>query len=196
MIKKTIAILLGSGLLAAGINMFIIPNHLLDGGIIGLGLIGKYVFELKPGLTIILLSVPLYTIAFFYNRDYFYNGVHGLFVSSFLIDLFRPLSTWDAPSILVSSLIAGIMVGTGIGIMLSANISSGASDLLALMLSKVTHINAGIIIFIFDCVVLLLGSFIIEEVTIFYSAIMVTMVGITTSIILTIFRKDRRSYRF
>lgn len=190
------AIFIGSVLLALGINLFVIPNHLLDGGIIGLGLLGKYVFGLKPGLTIIYLSIPLYIIAFIYNRSYFYNGVHGLFVSSFLIDLFNPLSSWDAPPILISSILAGVIIGFGIGILLSANISSGASDLFALMLSTILNINAGIIIFFFDCIVLLLGSFVVQEVTIFYSAIMVTMVGVTTSAILRIFRKERHTIYF
>ncbi|MFD2045111.1 YitT family protein [Ornithinibacillus salinisoli] len=196
MIKKTAAILGGSILVAAGINLFIIPNHLLDGGIVGIGLIGKYLFELRPGMTIILLSIPLYTLAFFHNRAFFYNGIHGLLVSSFFIDLFYPLSFWDAPPILISSLLAGILVGLGIGIMLTADISSGASDLLALMLAKITNMNAGIIIFLIDCMVLLLGYFTVEEVTILYSAIMVTVIGITTSTILSLFKKDRHSYRF
>ncbi|WP_072888844.1 YitT family protein [Ornithinibacillus halophilus] len=189
MIKKAIAILIGSSLLALGINLFVIPNHLLDGGIIGLGLIAKYAFELKPGLTIIALSIPLYGVAFFFNRTYFYNGIHGLLISSFLIDFFFPLSFWEAPPILISSILAGILIGTGIGIMLSAEISSGASDLLALLLARLTNVNAGIFIFIIDCFVLLIGSFYIQEVTIFYSAIMVITIGITTSSILRYFRK-------
>ncbi|WP_442852964.1 YitT family protein [Bacillus sp. UNC41MFS5] len=41
-LKKTFAVLLGSLLLSIGIIFFLVPFELLDGGIIGIGLIIKY----------------------------------------------------------------------------------------------------------------------------------------------------------
>ncbi|WP_373893255.1 YitT family protein [Virgibacillus natechei] len=183
MIKKIIAIISGSFFIAVGINYFVIPNHLLDGGIIGLGLIGKYTFGLQPGLTIICLSIPLYMIAFFYNRKFFYNGVHGLLISSFFIDLIRPLSLFEDTPLLISSLTGGLLIGTGVGLMLLTETSTGGLDLLALMLSKITAINVGVFIFIIDGIVLLFGWFVISEVTIIFSILLVFMVGLTTSVI-------------
>ncbi|UJL45222.1 YitT family protein [Virgibacillus sp. NKC19-16] len=183
MIKKIVAIITGSFFIAVGINYFVIPHHLLDGGIIGLGLIGKYAFSLQPGLTIILLSIPLYMIAFFYNRRYFYNGIHGLLISSFFIDLLRPLSLFEEMPMLISSLTGGLLIGTGVGLMLLTETSTGGLDLLALILSKITAINVGVFIFIIDGIVLLFGWIVISEVTIIYSSLMVFMVGLTTSTI-------------
>ncbi|GAA0589059.1 hypothetical protein GCM10009001_01190 [Virgibacillus siamensis] len=183
MFKKMISTLLGSCLIAIGINCFVIPHHLVDGGIIGLGLIAKYTIGLKPGLTIILLSLPLYMYAWFYFRTYFYNGIHGLLVSSFLIDLFHPLSTLHTAPILISALTGGVLIGTGIGMMLYTKISTGGTDLLALMISKSTSLNVGMVILFIDGLVILIGSTVIKETTIFYSSLMVGVVGLTTSVI-------------
>lgn len=183
MFKKMISTLLGSCLIAIGINYFVIPNHLVDGGIIGLGLIAKYTFGLKPGLTIILLSLPLYIYAWFRFRTYFYNGMHGLLVSSFLIDYFHPLSSLNTAPILISALTGGFLIGTGIGIMLYTKTSTGGTDLLALMISKATSLNVGMIILFIDGLVILLGSTVIKETTIFYSSLMVIVIGLTTSLI-------------
>ncbi|PAV28645.1 hypothetical protein CIL05_15235 [Virgibacillus profundi] len=191
MIKKICSILGGSVFIAIGINYFVIPNHLLDGGIIGLGLIGKYAFGFKPGLTIILLSIPLYMIAFYYNRTYFYNGIHGLLVSSFLIDLFQPISYWYPAPIFVSSLIGGIFIGTGVGMMLLSETSTGGTDLIALLLSRLTAVNAGIYIFMIDCMILLLGWSFIPEATFIYSCIMVGIIGLTTSTIIKLYGKKQ-----
>ncbi|GAB3057572.1 YitT family protein [Virgibacillus ainsalahensis] len=184
MLKKSLAILTGSLFIALGVNYFVIPHHLLDGGIIGIGLIANYAFGVKPGLTIILLSIPLYSIAFFYNRRYFYNGVHGLLVSSFFIDVFSTFTIWNPSSLLFSSLTGGVFIGTGIGIMLVSETSTGGTDLLALILAKRTAINAGIYIFMIDSIILLAGWFFIPEVTFIYSCIMVGIIGFTTSTIL------------
>ena len=85
-IQKGLAITIGSFILAVGINMFLTPYEILDGGIIGLSLILHYLFRLKIGLMIILLSLPIFILAWFKYRDYFYNSLHGLLVSSFTID--------------------------------------------------------------------------------------------------------------
>ncbi|MFB4169893.1 YitT family protein [Virgibacillus sp. JSM 102003] len=180
MLKKIISILFGGFFIAIGINYFAIPHHLVDGGIIGLGLIAKYTLGLKPGLTIIVLSLPLYIYAWFHFRSYFYNGLHGLLVTSLLIDYFHPLSTWHTAPILVSAITGGFLIGTGIGIMLLTKTSTGGVDLLALMIAKSTSLNVGIIIFIIDCIVILFGWTVIQETTIIFSSLMVTMIGLTT----------------
>lgn len=182
MLKKTIVILVGSLFIALGINLFIIPNHLLDGGIIGIGLIAKYSLGFKPGLTIIILSLPIYLFAWKYVRSYFYNGIHGLLLSSFFIDLFHPLSHISSYPILISALSGGMLIGIGISFMLSTKSSAGGTDLLALMVSKATNINVGVLIFFIDIVVITLGWILIPDAHIFYSGIMITMTGITTSV--------------
>lgn len=181
MIKKLVAITCGSILIGIGINFFLIPNHLINGGMIGVGLILKYAFGFKPGLTIIILSLPLYVIAWLYFRPFFYNGLHGLLISSFFIDFFEPLSQGVTPApLIVSSLTGGLLLGTGIGLLLLVQASTGGGDLLALMLAKITAINVGIIIFIMDTIVILLGGFLIQESTIIFSFLMIFMIGLTT----------------
>jgi uncharacterized membrane-anchored protein YitT (DUF2179 family) len=180
--KKVISVFIGSLLLGTGINMFLVPYELLDGGIIGIGLIMKYVWGLKVGLTIILLSVPLYILAWVYYRSYFYNSLHGLLVSSFFIDLLSPLRNLAKFPIFFSSVLGGILVGAGIGIMLREETSTGGTDLLAQFLAKWTKINIGILIFMIDGLVLLIGSKIINGQSFLYSLVAVTFVGVTTTL--------------
>ncbi|WP_090234601.1 YitT family protein [Lentibacillus halodurans] len=180
MLQKIASIIIGSMLIAIGINYFIIPNHLVDGGIIGLGLISKYTLGLQPGLTIIVLNLPLYIYAWFHFRSYFYNGIHGVLASSFFIDYFHPLMALHTPPILISAITGGFVLGSGIGIMLLTKVSAGGGDLLALMLTKVIQLNVGIIILIIDGFVILLGWLTIQETTVLYSGVMVGMVGLTT----------------
>lgn len=180
MIKKAIYIILGSILVAIGINYFLIPNHLINGGMIGVGLIMKYAFGLKPGLTILILSIPLYIFAFFRYKTYFYNGLHGLLISSFIIDLFHPLSLWPSAPILYSAIIGGVFVGTGVSLLLLVKASTGGGDLLALMIANASLLNVGLIIFMIDTIVILSGSIAIREATMFYSFILICVIGLTT----------------
>ncbi|MCA1030300.1 YitT family protein [Bacillus timonensis] len=194
--KKPLAILFGSILLGIGINGFLVPYHLLDGGMIGIGLIVKYLWGIKAGLTIIALSIPIYIIAWFYFRNYFYSSLHGLLISSFFIDIlapFRENSLVFTMPILSGSIVGGILVGLGIGLMLRVGSSTGGTDLLAQFISKVTNYNVGIIIFIIDGFVLLLGSKTVGTESLVYSIIAVTVIGFTTTAI-TIDKEHERVY--
>jgi uncharacterized membrane-anchored protein YitT (DUF2179 family) len=184
-LKKTCVILLGSILLSIGINFFLVPFELLDGGIIGIGLIIKYLTGIKPGLAILVLSLPIFALAWFYNKSYFYNSIHGMLISSFVIDLLAP-SRAIIPEIQIppvfSSILGGIFVGLGIGIMLRHETSTGGTDLLAQFLSKIFKINVGIMIFIIDALVICLGGLLISKETFFLSSLTITVVGFFTSL--------------
>ncbi|WP_261130242.1 YitT family protein [Bacillus sp. Marseille-Q3570] len=181
--KKWFAIFIGSLFIGVGINGLLAPHHLLDGGIIGISLIANYTWGLQPGLVIILLSLPLYGLAWFYHRSYFYNSLHGMLISSFFIDAFAPIRHWSHPPLLLCALIGGFLVGTGIGIMLQQETTTGGTDLLAQMLSRMTKVNVGILIFLIDAIVIVCGGLILGTQSFFYSVITIIAVGVTTTFI-------------
>lgn len=182
-IKKGFVIIIGSIFLALGINIFLTPYEILDGGVIGLSLILHYLFNLKIGLMIIVLSIPIFVLAWFKYKTYFYNSLHGLLVSSVIIDLFKPLRYLVRIDPLISSVIGGIFVGVGIGLMLRYETSTGGTDLLAQFISDKTAINVGVIIFLIDAAVVFLGGVFISSSTLLFSIITILCVGITTSLL-------------
>ncbi len=132
---------------------------------------------------IICLSIPIFMIAWFYYRDFFYNSLHGMIISSFLIDLFRPLQHLIRVEPMISSILGGILVGLGIGLMLKYKTSTGGTDLIAQFICDKTGINVGIIIFLIDAMVVLLGGLLISASTLLLSIVTILFVGMTTSLI-------------
>lgn len=181
LIKKGLAIVVGSISLSLGINVFLTPYEILDGGIIGLSLIIYYLFNLKIGLMIIILSIPIFVLAWFKYKPYFFNSLHGLLISSVMIDLLKPLRSLIQIDPMLSSIIGGIFVGIGIGLMLRFETSTGGTDLLAQFISDKTLINVGVVIFAIDAAVVCLGGVFISPNTLLLSIVTILCVGITTS---------------
>ncbi|KGR77000.1 YitT family protein [Ureibacillus manganicus] len=181
--NKAFIIIICSILIALGINFFLVPYKILDGGIIGIGLILNYLWNLKAGLMIICLSIPIFMVAWFFYRDYFYNSLHGMIISSFFIDLFRPLQQYVRIDPMFSSILGGILVGLGIGLMLKFKTSTGGTDLIAQFICDKTGINVGVIIFFIDALVVLLGGLLISTSTLLLSIVTILFVGMTTSLI-------------
>jgi len=180
---KAVAILVGSMSIALGINTFLIPNKVLDGGIIGLGLIISYLLNTNAGFTIMVLSIPIFALAWFKYRSYFFNSLHGMLLSSFFIDLFHNVNQVPIKfSPILSSFTGGVFIGFGIGLKLRFETSTGGTDLLAQYFSEFIKINVGIIILIMDVFVICLGGLFVSTETFFLSAITISSGGITTSL--------------
>lgn len=86
----------------------------------------------------------------------------------------------------------GILVGTGIGLMLRYETSTGGTDLLAQLLTLKTSINVGILIFLIDGLVVLGGLNVVGLQKFMYSFLTIICVGIMTS--LTVRKKATYPY--
>ncbi|MDE3839025.1 hypothetical protein C0966_06515 [Bacillus methanolicus] len=192
-IQQFAAIFIGSMLIGLGINGFLVPHHLLDGGIVGIALILHYYFNVQTGLCMIVLSIPLCLSAWFLERNYFFSSFHGLMVSSFFIDWLSPLQTQFPLPILVSSILGGAINGVGFGIMLRYETSTAGTDLLAQILSKTFTINIGVIIFLIDGLVAVIGFQALGFKSFIFSCLTIIIVGVVTSMIV---KNDHRSYYF
>jgi uncharacterized membrane-anchored protein YitT (DUF2179 family) len=188
--KKLIAIIIGSFIISFGINNFFVPFHILDGGMIGLGLIMHYTYGINVGVSILLLSIPIYIGAWVWYREFFYNSIIGFIVSALFIDLFQWLTfNVDTLSPLLGALIGGTLLGVGVGIMFLYDVSTGGLDLLAQMIAAILKMNVGIPIFIIDLLVVFAGFSVItfDEMTL--SAIAVAATGVATTVIVMIKEK-------
>jgi uncharacterized membrane-anchored protein YitT (DUF2179 family) len=182
MTGKVLAVLIGSMLLGIGVNGFLVPHHLLDGGMIGIGLIMHYFYGWPTGLTMIFLSIPLYVLAWILERKYFFHSLHGLLVSSLFIDLFAPVEKGLQLGIFSSAIIGGLLVGSGIGLMLRYETSTGGTDLLAQLIHKFFSLNVGLLIFMIDGLVVLSGLKVIGMEKFMYSLLTITCVGLVTAL--------------
>lgn len=187
-----------------GVNVFLVPFELLDGGALGISLIFHYVSDVKVGMALLLVNIPIFIGAWFFYRSFFYNGIHGLLFSSLLIDLLYPLhmigkNVLTVP--LVSAALGGIFIGAGVGIMLRHEISVGGTDLLAQMFARRLKLNPGYVIFSFDILIVTIGSILISSTQLFVSYTTVFFVGVTISLLVSASKKrtiafDKASDRY
>ncbi|WML60267.1 YitT family protein [Neobacillus sp. PS2-9] len=183
MINKLAIIGFGSTMLGIGINGFILPFHLINGGLFGVSLLIKYLFGFKAGIIFILLNIPVYMFAYKSDRMYFFNGLLGAILSGFMIELFFPLNGIFHLPILSSVIVGSIIIGIGVGVMLRNHISPGGMDLLALLISKWSKVNVGIIMVLMDGMIILTGLVLLQNARLLYSLIIITIVGLFATII-------------
>lgn len=185
-IRKISALVIGSLFISVGINFFLTPLRVLDGGLIGIALVFNYLLKLKVGMVMIVCSTPIFLLAWFKNRAMLYSSINGLLLSSYLTDLLAPYQyhflyyfEWTP---FARAIIGGTIIGTGIGLMLRYGISTGGTDLLAQILSQYMPINVGVMILLMDGVIVGTGSLLLADSALILSLLTIVAGGIATSL--------------
>ncbi|MCQ6560023.1 YitT family protein [Paenibacillus mendelii] len=185
-LPKIAAIVSGSFLIAIAINFFLMPLKVLDGGLIGISLILNYLFKIKVGLVMLLLSIPIFVFIWRHNHKTIYTSVIGLLLSSYLIDLLEPYHYYFLYYIewtpITRSILGGALIGLGLGIMLRFDCSTGGLDLLAHYISRFIPMNIGVMIFIMDGIIVSAGALLLPEDTFILSLLTIAAGGVTTGL--------------
>jgi uncharacterized membrane-anchored protein YitT (DUF2179 family) len=186
MLRNILIIGLASILIGIGINGFVLPSRLVNGGIWGISLLANYMWGFKLAVTFVILNLPIYFIAIKYDLNYFLKGLMGTFISAIGINLLFPINEFNHLPILANVIIGGVFIGTGVGMMLRIHASPGGADLLALIISKWLSINVGIIIIIMDAAIILTAVFVLRDEKMLYSLIIISIVGLIASIMTSV----------
>jgi uncharacterized membrane-anchored protein YitT (DUF2179 family) len=183
MLKKLAVIGFGSTMIGIGVNGFILPFHLINGGMFGISLLFNYLWQFSIGLTFVFLNIPIYLLAYKSDFHYFLYGLIGAIFSGFMIELLVPLRDVFHLPIISSVIIGGLIIGIGVGTMLRNHISPGGMDLLALLLAKWTKINVGIVGYAIDTVIIMSSLLLLQEPRLLYSLLIVSIVGLLATVI-------------
>ncbi|MBS1333764.1 MAG: YitT family protein, partial [Clostridiales bacterium] len=120
MLKKCALIVGGAVLYAAGMGLFLSPNHLAPGGVTGIAVILNSAFGLPTGITAFVLNIPLFLIAIkAFGFRFFSATLAATTLASLLIDVFDalPVATND---LLLAAFAGGAMNAVGISLIFKA----------------------------------------------------------------------------
>ncbi|NQJ21797.1 YitT family protein [Streptococcus suis] len=178
-LKNIFFILLGSGIFSFALNYLIMPNHLYEGGITGINLILFYLFKIQPWMMNILINIPLFLLGWkLLGRKILIYSLIGTFAVTFWLLLFEklPIHINLANDLLIVSMLGGILVGLGLGIIFKAGGTTGGSDIIARIGHKYLPYSIGQIILAIDFLVLTLTVIVSQNLRIvLYTLLMVTI---------------------
>ncbi len=149
-----VAIAAGSAIMGFGINYFNIANSLAEGGVTGLSIVLKLAFDWDPGLTSLLINLPLLALGWKilgrHSIIYTIWGTGCLSLFLWVFGMFR----FPMDDLLLASLFAGVTVGVGLGIIFRFGGTTGGVDIIARIFHKYFGWKMGRTMFIADLVVI------------------------------------------
>ncbi|WP_232304230.1 YitT family protein [Jeotgalibacillus campisalis] len=170
MLRRSTFIILGALLMAVGLELFLVPNQVLDGGIVGISIILSYLTGWKLGVFIFVLNIPFFFIGYKQIGKTFalstLLGISVLSVGTFLLHSI-PVFTDD---LLLATVFGGIILGMGVGIVIRYGGSLDGTEILAILFNKNSPFSVGEIIMFFNFFIFILAGFVFEWDRAMYSA--------------------------
>ncbi|WP_085523568.1 YitT family protein [Tuberibacillus sp. Marseille-P3662] len=157
--KNVVFILLGSLIFGFGLVNFNMQNNLGEGGLTGITLILYNLFAIDPGISNIILNLPLFIIGWrLLGRSMFIYTIIGTTALSISIWIFQYLITFNFPlqeDMTLVALFAGVSIGSGLGIIFRYGGTTGGTDIIARLCNKYFGMQMGKTMFVIDAVVII-----------------------------------------
>ncbi len=164
--KDYLLIILGLTIYAIGFTAFILPHEIVIGGLTGVGTLVYFGTNglIPVAVTAYACNIILLTLSYkivgrvFVMRTIFGATVLALGIGifeNFFMNLEHPLIA----DISMSGVLGGICCGVGIGITFVHNGSSGGTDIVAAMVSKVSNVTIGRTMIYVDMLIILCSIF-------------------------------------
>ncbi len=144
-------ITVGAFLVAAGLQLFLVPFKYSSGGIGTLSTILFYFSKIPISLSYLVLNAFLFIFGWRYLGK---NAVIKSLAGSLLLSLFLQLCTYipiDINDKFISFVMGGILDGLGTGLVIRAEASTGGVDLAALIIKHFfPHLSVATVIFVIN----------------------------------------------
>ena len=186
-IKSIMLIIIGATILSFGSYNFNYQNSVTEGGVLGLLLLMQHVFNISPSITSVVIDFILFTIGSkFFGKKFLLYSILSTTTFSITYKIWESIG-FLVPSfkhnMLIASILAGICVGVGVGLVVRGGGASGGDDVIALLGNKFLKLKVNHVYLITDAIVLLMSLVYLDIKQVFFSIIAVTTSGKIISLI-------------
>ncbi len=174
-IREIILLNLATICYAIGINLFFQPHQIVPGALSGLGIIVQHYVGLNIALFTMYINIILLVMAFiFIGRSFAIKSLLGgvIFLPCYLYIIPNVMLV---DSILLSTILGGIINGVGVTLLYYSHGSAGGTSLIGKIISKCTSLKYAISVSIVDAIIVFMGLLVFGVIKSVYAVIAITL---------------------
>ncbi len=142
-LRRITFITLGAILVAVGLEIFLVPNQIIDGGIVGISIISSYLTGLPLGLFLFLLNLPFLILGYKQiGKTFAISTLYGVSVMSVGTFLLHPVSPLTVEPFL-AAIFGGVILGVGVGMVIRFGGSLDGTEIVAIVFNKRLPLSVG-----------------------------------------------------
>ena len=169
-LRRGFFIIVGAFIVAIALEMFLLPNKIIDGGVIGISMMVSYLTDWNLGLLILGINIPFIILAYktlgkkFVINTFF--AVSMLAIATNVVSQFHHITE----DLLLVTIFGGILLGIGVGLILRNNASLDGTEMVSIMLTrKLKMVSVGELLMFINLFIYACAGFVFEWDRAFYS---------------------------
>ena len=169
-IKRYVVITFALLMMAFGWTGFLIPQHVLGGGVSGIATLIFYATGISTGISVFVINGILVLISLkVLGPSFGIKTVYSIVMASVFFSILQhyitdPILAGEmVDDKFLSSLIGGALAGIAIGIAFTQGGSTGGTDIVAMMVCKYRNISQGRVILFLDVIIIASSYFVLES---------------------------------
>ena len=157
-LKSYLLVITGSCLTASAFGLIVLPNQFAAGGVTGFSVLLQNIIPLPVSALVLAVNLSLFLLGWiFVGKDFVFKTLLTSIIFPFVLEITQQFDIFHelAADSLVSSILAGAILGLGCGFILLGNGSGGGFDILGVILNKKFGISVSIVMYICDFIIIL-----------------------------------------
>ena len=156
---EMLMITVGAVIAAFAIEEFLVGCTILDGGVVGIAIMGTTLFKIPLGLLTILLNIPFLIVGFRkLGKRFIIKSAYAMVVFSVALEIFAPLKNMTEEYLLAVSF-GGVILGVGVGIVIKFGGCLDGTETVAILLNRKFKVPVGKVVLIFNVVIFSAAGF-------------------------------------
>jgi len=170
-LQRILLITIGAILMSVGLEIFLVPNNVIDGGITGISIMLSYLTGWKLGIFLFILNIPFFFLGYKQiGKTFAFSTLYGIIILSIGTTLLHPVPAFTQ-DILLATVFGGIVLGIGVGLVIRYGGSLDGTEILAILFNNKLPFSVGEIIMFFNLFILGSAGFVFSWDRAMYSLI-------------------------
>ncbi len=160
LLLRVVSLMIGAALASVGLEIFLVPDDIIDGGVVGISIIASHLSGLPLGLFTFALNIPFFVVGYKQiGRTFTLSTFFSVACLSIGVSLLHPIPglTHDP---LLAAVFGGIINGTGVGLIIRNGGSLDGTEITAIILERKLSFSIGEIVMFFNLFILSSAGFV------------------------------------
>ncbi|OKP95363.1 YitT family protein [Paenibacillus sp. P46E] len=154
LVQRIVMIVLGSAMMSVALEIFLVPNQLIDGGITGISIMISHIFHIPLGIILTLLNLPFLVIGYKQiGKTFALSTLFAVVLMSIGTQLLHPVAPLTGEPLL-AAVFGGVILGVGVGLVVRYGGSLDGTEIVAILVSKKLPFSVGEVVMFFNLFIL------------------------------------------
>lgn len=144
----------GAALASVGLEIFLIPNNIIDGGVTGISIMASYFTSVPLGVFVFILNVPFLIVGYKQiGKTFAFSTLFSVICLSVGVSILHPIPG-ITKDMLLATIFGGIILGAGVGLIIKNGGSLDGTEIIAIILDRKSAFSIGEIVMFFNLFIL------------------------------------------